>query len=1457
MKKQILLIIIIFTIKANIIGGPVISSFTPQYGVIGSTVTITGTGFNPISDKNIVFFGATKAVVTSASTTALTVTVPVGASNQLITITDISTGLIAYSTKPFVPTFTCGGTIDSTSFADKVDFATGYDPYNIATTDLDGDGKPDIVEANISTNTISVLQNTTKNDTVSFNSKIDIITGSSPRCIAVVDLNGDGKADLAVINQTSRTVSILQNTSSPGTISFLSLATFSTSYEPLGIIAGDINNDGKPDIIVSTAYSKPLSIYLNQSYSGTISFAPKTTLSLAGSYPYKLNIGDLDNDGKLDIVTANNSQGTISIIRNTSTSGSVTFDAAINITTKKDINDITIGDIDGDGKQDILATFSSLGSGILVLKNNSSSGNISFAINSYIDISTHYQGIKLGDLDGDGKIDIAAVKPSYKFVSVFKNTSTSGNVSFASQLNYTIGKDGKDIVIEDFNGDNKPDMAILNSGNDNVSIILNKVNIFKPIISPSKATICKGTSIPISVKGNNYTYLWSNGETKDTLLVSPSISTVYSVTGFDVNGCTNTASLNLNVLDYPDFTFNGNKSICIGKSTTITVTGINSYSWNTGATTAMITVSPTTSTTYSVTGTNGCKIGTASVTVTVNPLPTLSTSVNPQEINYGENANISVDGANIFKWSTNESSSSITVSPLSSTIYSVTGTDINGCQSVNLAGLVVHSPQISSFSPLSGYVGSSVTITGNYFNPTAENNIVYFGATRAKVTQASTSNLTVIVPSGASNKPITVTDSTRGVTAYSQQSFAPLFCGGNIDSSSFNSNNFNVGDSFEEPVDVKIKDLNNDGKADVIFAISDLSYYIQVFPNNSTPGNLILSNTTYSYKTQMSPMSVAVDDLDGDGKPDLVSVSYNNQVSVLQNKGTNTDFSFAESVQYYTTLDPYDVELGDLNNDGKPDVVVANRDSNTISIFINTSTPGNITFAPRFSLKTGNNPISIAIRDIDGDALADIAVVNSGNGSISIFRNTSKTPFTSFAPRLDAVVYGGPYAMELFDMNGDGKNDMVVSNNGSDKISVFKNLSTLGNIKFDSQVSFPATSEPEGLAVGDLNGDGKPDVVVANHYGAVVSVFTNESTEDSIKMSNKVDYTTSSWPTSVAINDLDGDGKPEIVAVNYYYSSATILQNKVNPSAQIITPATTTICAQSKTVLTAGNASSYLWSNGENSASINVMPDKKTTYTVTSTDDKGCIKIASATVSVNPLPSPAATIEGDSVISLGLEPIEYSVPPIANSDSYVWSIPNIATGSSITNSIALKYNTVAIDTLKVQGINTCGLGVASIFPIRIIPTTPIISYKGKTLHSTSLIGNQWYDENGAIIGATSQDYTPKQNGTYYLIVTTNNLTSEKSNSITISDISTGIITLNNCEIRTYPTIVNDKLLIRSTNSCNISKVQIISELGIELFVQTNENKALLEVPMIDYPAGIYYVQLFIDGNIYSNKIIKK
>jgi len=502
---------------------PSIVTFAPTSGPIGTTVTITGDNFGAMPADNIVYFGATRATVTAASATQLTVEVPAGATYQPITV-QVS-GLIAFSSTPFAVTFPGGGTIDACSYAPKVDFISGTTPLSTYIGDLDGDGKADLVTGNQNSNTISVFRNTSTTGTVdatSFTSKVDFAVGSQPYLVVIGDIDGDGKLDIAAANNQSNAVSVLRNTSTPGSITASSFATkvdFTVGLNPFSVAIGDLDADGKPELVVSNYNSNSVSVFKNIGAAGSFtsgSLATKIDFTTA-SGPSSVMIGDLDGDGKPDLATGGNLT-TISVLRNTTTPGTIdgtSFAAKVDFTTGSYPRSMAIGDLDADGKQDLVyANFNS--NTISILRNTTSIGTItpgSFAPKVDFVTGSNPHGVTIDDLDGDGKPDIAVANGGSASIGLFKNLSISGAItvgSFASRVDFSTGVGPTNIAIGDLEDDGKPEIVVGVGGSNVVSVFRNTIGVPPPVpISPVDGSSCGPGNVSLSVSGaTNGEYRW-------------------------------------------------------------------------------------------------------------------------------------------------------------------------------------------------------------------------------------------------------------------------------------------------------------------------------------------------------------------------------------------------------------------------------------------------------------------------------------------------------------------------------------------------------------------------------------------------------------------------------------------------------------------------------------------------------------------------------------------------------------------------------------------------------------------------------------------------------------------------------------------------------------------------------------------------------------------------------------
>lgn len=198
----------------------------------------------------------------------------------------------------------------------------------------------------------------------------------------------------------------------------------------------------------------------------------------------------------------------------------------------------------------------------------------------------------------------------------------------------------------------------------------------------------------------------------------------------------------------------------------------------------------------------------------------------------------------------------------------------------------------------------------------------------------------------------------------------------------------------------------------------------------------------------------------------------------------------------------------------------------------------------------------------------------------------------------------------------------------------------------------------------------------------------------------------------------------------------------------------------------------------------------------------------------NNLPANAETISGTTTVCQGQKSVDYTVPPIENATSYIWTLPTGATGTSTTNSIVVDFGLNAVSgNIEVKGVNDCGSGDSSTLSINvnIKPATPNITLNEFVLHSDAPNGNQWYNENGIINDATEQNYTATVDGNYYTIVTLSGCNSDPSNIINVSGTIIDVVELDRI-VKVYPNPTTNELTIETEKNDRVN-FEILNALG--------------------------------------------
>jgi hypothetical protein len=364
-------------------------------------------------------------------------------------------------------------------FAPKTDFATGTQPRSVAIGDVNGDGRPDLAVANYISSTVSVLLGT---GTGGFGAKTDFATGTQPYSVAIGDVSGDGRPDLAVANAASSTVSVLLGTGAGG---FGAKTDFATGTSPRSVAIGDVSGDGRPDLAVANDASSTVSVLLGNGAGG---FGAKTDFA-TGSAPYSVAIGDVSGDGRPDLVVANLASSTVSVLLGTGAGG---FGAKTDFATGSFPISVAIGDVSVDGRPD-LAVANANSNTVSVLLGNGAGG---FGAKTDFATGSSPYSVAIGDLNGDSKPDLAVANFSDNTVSALLGTGAGG---FGAKTDFATGTEPYSVAIGDLNGNGRPDLAVANVGANTVSVLLNTYppppRVFGPKVDYAIGTLANGIAV--------------------------------------------------------------------------------------------------------------------------------------------------------------------------------------------------------------------------------------------------------------------------------------------------------------------------------------------------------------------------------------------------------------------------------------------------------------------------------------------------------------------------------------------------------------------------------------------------------------------------------------------------------------------------------------------------------------------------------------------------------------------------------------------------------------------------------------------------------------------------------------------------------------------------------------------------------------------------------------------------
>jgi gliding motility-associated-like protein len=828
-----------------------------------------------------------------------------------------------------------------------------------------------------------------------------------------------------------------------------------------------------------------------------------------------------------------------------------------------------------------------------------------------------------------------------------------------------------------------------------------------PPVTVNSPAICPGQTATLTGNGAA-TYAWSTGAVTNPVSVSPVTTTTYTVTGTS-GGCSATAISTVTVNPGPAISVNS-PTICSGSSATLTASGGTTYTWSNGSTTNPISVSPIATTTYTVTGnTSGCT-GTAVATVTVNPLPNVT--VNSQAICAGQSAILTAAGASTYSWSTGSTANPLTVSPVLTTSYTVTGTSAT-CTGTAVATVTVNPVPSVTVNSQTICSGSSTTLTAT---PGLT------GGTYAWAPGGFTTQTISVSPASTTSYSVTYTRNGCSNTGSGTVTVNPLpsatMSGGGMICSGASST---VTVSFT-------------GTAPWTFTYSNGTV-------SNTVSGVAASPYTITTGTAGNYSLISVSDINCTGTVSggaVVSVQPNITVSGISSacnpSGTDYTVSFtisggdpasyivtggtgtiSSSSPYVFTSDPipsgnpnYSFTVNDINNCA-PQSVTGTQNCNcsataimsgggticagasaTIEVTLTGTAPWSFVYTDGITNTpvTGVNssPYTITTGTAGNYSLlsvSDANCVGSSGGSASIIVN----PIPAISVNSPAICEGATANVTATPASTGGTYSWMPGAAVTQTINVTPGSTTTYTVTY-------TLNGCSNTAVSTVTVNPNPVITVNSETicnGESATLTANGGTSYTWTggaVSNPLIVTPSST-TSYAVFGTTNGCTSTAVAIVTVNAVPVVAVNSAD------------ICEGQTAVLTASGATSYAWSGGEVSNPINVSPITTTSYTVTGTDN-GCSNTAVAVVTVNPVPS--VTVNSPTICD-GSSVLLTATPSMGAGD-YLWNpggvaIQNISVSPSSTSTYTVTYtlngcSATAISTVTVESIPVVSVNSPSI-----------------------------------------------------------------------------------------------------------------------------------------------------------------
>ncbi|CAF4123640.1 unnamed protein product [Rotaria sp. Silwood2] len=1107
---------------------------------------------------------------------------------------------------------------------DKNPIEYNYGPRSVAVGNFNNDDWLDIVVANQAVNFIVILLG---NDDATFSRQIKYSTGdnSSPYMVAVGDLNNDNRLDIAVANFGANNILIFFGF---GDGSFGNQTVISTtSSRPLWIHIADINNDILLDIVIVSYGTNSISVLFGYGH-GHFSSPIKYSTGY-DSLPLSVVSGDFNNDNQLDLAIANSGTNNVLILLGNAENN---FTEQATFSTGSDSHpcSLAVGHFNDDFLLDIaVANFGADNVGVFIGHGN---GTFILQTTNLLDTSSPYF-ITAGDFNNDKRLDLVTTNKGTNSVSILIGY---GNGSFLRPTMYSAGSSfSTSLAIGDFNNDNRLDVSVVNNETNSISILLGYDEGFANLTTYSAGSRCVAVGdfnndarLDIVVTDDydrTVTVLLGYGDGSfENRITSPTGFSQYSVAVADLNNDTKLDIVVVYQLDQKIGILLGNGDGSFANQILYsTASSSNQKPYYSGSQPYFVAIADFNKDdrldiVVVNNGDNNIGIFLGYGNGSFASQTTFSTGSEPYSVAVGDFnndtrldivvANLQNDSVSVLLGYGNGSfAKQMTYLTGSQPCYVAVGDFDNDTR----LDIVVVNQRSHNVGILLGYGNGSFAKQTTYktgFSPhcvtvgdfnndsrldivvanTEDNNVGVFlgygnGSFGTQTTYSTNSypysiavgdfnndaRLDIVVASIFGNDVGILLHYNRGTLtnkitfASSDGSHLRSFVtsdfnnDGLVDIVVANYGTNNIGflqghghgtfgremittisaDSY--PYAIAIGDFDKDSELDVAVA-NHGSNNVDIFLGDGM--GRFVRQINYGDSFDQVPSVVATGDLNNDGRSEII-VAYNDNDNVYIHVPYDTS-SFTNQMTYSTGSYPYSVAVGDFNNDARLDIVVANREDDNIGIFIGY---GNGTFATQMTYSTGSFPYSVAVGDFNNDARLDIVVANRNDDNIGIFIGYGNGTFATqmtYSTNSYLGFVSWPCSVAVGDFNNDARLDIVVANSAANGVGI---LLGYGNGSFSSQTSYSSMSSPESVAVGDFDSNACLDIVVANYYSDSIDVrlgHCNGTFGDPITY--KTD--TLSHLSSIAVGDFDNDTRVDIVVVNYGYNNIGVLLGYKNGS---------------------------------------------------------------------------------------------------------------------------------------------------------------------------------------------------------------------------------------------------------------------------------------------------------------------